>query len=64
MSDWSQVKVSTDMAPTRDRVRLMSRVEMRWNSGELESLRLKEWSETKAECKATLGLSKGPTGLD
>lgn len=32
---------------------------MRWNSEELESLRLKEWSETKAERKATLGAVKG-----
>lgn len=32
-SDWGWVKASTDVAPTRDRIRLMMRMERGWMVG-------------------------------
>lgn len=41
MSDWGQDKVSIDVAPTRDRIRLMIGADMRQNSQQPDSLSLK-----------------------
>lgn len=61
MSDYFQVKVSNDVAPTRDRRRLRIRVEMRRDREKPDCLSLKECSEARSKCEAELGTVGGRT---